>query len=41
MDFDDLMEILRGLIYFIVCFCGMVIFFLGVFIVIRALWAMI
>nr|DAX79092.1 MAG TPA: hypothetical protein [Caudoviricetes sp.] len=40
MDFDDLMEILRGLFCFIVCCCGMVIFFLGVFIVIRDLWAM-
>lgn len=41
MDFDDLMEILRGLLCFIVCCYGMVIFFLGVFIVIRELWAMI
>lgn len=39
MDFDDLMEILRGLFCFIVCVCGMVIFFLGVFIAIRTLWA--
>lgn len=39
MDFDDLMEILRGLLCFIVGVCWMVIFLLTVFIAIRTLWA--